>query len=205
MLTAKPSARGFTLVELVVAIALMAILLATVIPDVRDWVRGLKVRNAAESLRNGLELARMEALKRNAAVTFWTVADAGSRVPGNSCALSSSSPAWVVSVTDPSGSCGAAASLTDAPQLVQRSAAVENVNGLTVSASSATGAAATQVRFNGLGQVQAQAGIAAIQAIDVSLSGGGARRLRVQVESGGAIRMCDLDVAASDPRACPAL
>jgi len=193
------NSRGVSLVEAVVVLALLALVLALAMPEVSNWMRGLKVRNSAESLRNGLEIARLEALKRNTRVTFWMVADAGSKVPGNGCALSTGSPAWVVSVIDPSGACATAPSLTDSPQLVQRSQASENADGLTVAATSAGGAAVSSVSFNGLGQVQGTA----IQTIDISSTAGTARSLRVVVEAGGAIRMCDPAATGTDPRVCP--
>ena len=195
--------RGVTLVEVAVVMVIMGVLLAAAMPMASDWVRGLKVRGAAESLRNGVEIARMEALRRNASVSFWLVSTGSAKVPGSDCALSTTSAAWVVSVVDPSGSCGAAASLTESPQLVQRSQAQENATGLSVSAVSADGTATSQVTFNGLGQVQA--GGQPIQVIDVESTTSGGRRLRVVIESGGAIRMCDRDVAAGDPRVCPTL
>lgn len=197
--------RGFSLIETAVVLVIMGMVLAYVMPELRDWMQGLKVRNAAESLKNGLDLARAEALRRNSTVGFWMVSDSSSKVPSNACSLSSASPAWVVSVSNPGGECGAQASLTASPQLVQRSTALENASGLTVSALDSSGGAADRAMFNGLGQVLAQAGVASIQVIDVQASSGTGRRLRVVVESGGAIRMCDRDVSVGDPRACPAL
>ncbi|MDN3921117.1 pilus assembly FimT family protein [Roseateles violae] len=199
----RAASRGASLIEIIVVLVLLGLLLAAAMPEVGSWMAGLRVRGAAESLRNGVEIARMEALRRNTRVSFWMVADANSRVPGNGCALSTGSPAWVVSVSDPSGACGAEPSLSAGPQLVQRSQASESADGLSVAALSAGGAAVSSVTFNGLGQVQSTAD--GIQTIDVSSSSSGGRRLRVVVESGGAIRMCDRDVASSDPRACPAL
>lgn len=197
--------QGVTLIEVIVVMVIFGVLLAAAMPQASEWMRNLKVRNAAESIKSGLDLARMEALKRNSNVGFWMVADSSSKVPTNACAVSSGSPAWVVSVSNPGGECGAAPSLTAAPQLVQRSTASENAANLTVSALSAAGAAANRVIFNGLGQVQTVAGSTNIQTIDVQASSGTARRLRIVVESGGAIRTCDRDVAAGDARACPTL
>jgi len=195
--------RGVTLIETIVVLVITGVLLAAALPELSAWMRGLKVRNAAESIKNGLDLARMEALKRNSMVGFWLVADTTSKVPTNACAVSSSSPAWVVSVSNPGGECGADASLTVAPQLVQRSTALENADNLTVSAADANGDAASRVMFNGLGQVQAVAGSTSIQTIDVKASTGTTRRLRIVIDSGGGIRTCDRDVAAGDARACP--
>lgn len=195
--------QGLTLIELAVTMVILGVVLAATMPIASDWVRGLRVRSAGESLRSGVELARMEALRRNGAVSFWLVTTGTAKIPTNECTLSSSSAAWVVSVIDPSGACGTPASLTTSPQLVQRSTAQEQSSDLSVSATSSDGSAATSVTFNGLGQVQAGAG--QLQLIDISSTVSGGRRLRVVVESGGAIRMCDRDVATGDPRACPAL
>lgn len=196
---------GVSLIEVIVVLVIFGVLLAAAVPQASEWMRNLKVRNAAESIKNGLDLARMEALKRNSTVGFWMVEDSSSKVPTNSCAVSSSSSAWVVSVSNPGGECGADPSLTAAPQLVQRSTAAENAANVTVSALSAGGAAANRVIFNGLGQVQTVTGSTNIQTIDVQATSGTARRLRIVIESGGAIRTCDRDVAAGDARVCPTL
>lgn len=195
--------RGFSLIETVVVMAVMVAAMAMAMPEAVSWIQGLKVRNAAEGIRSGLERARMEALKTNGNVGFWLVADVSSKVPGNGCDLASNAPTWVVSVTTPAGACAAEPSLTDGPRVVQTSGAVSGADRLTVAALSAGAAAADRVRFNGLGQVIVEAGT--IQTIDVVASNGDGRRLRVVVETGGAVRMCDRDVAASDPRACPVI
>ncbi|MBB5203308.1 type IV fimbrial biogenesis protein FimT [Inhella inkyongensis] len=192
--------RGMTLIEAVVVMALLVLTLALVAPSVADWIRDLRVRSGAESIKNGLSIARAEALRRNTAVGFWMVEDTGSRIPGNACVLSSQSAAWVVSISDPTAACGAAPSLTAAPQLVQRSKAEENSTALKVAAVDDAGNSINRVIFNGLGQAPA---VATRYTIDVEATNGQGRRLRVVVESGGLVRMCEHGVAAGDPRACP--
>ncbi len=59
---------GFTLVEMVVAVAIVAILLAVGAPAMRDLVHGQRVRAAASGLYADLTYARAEAIKRNAQV-----------------------------------------------------------------------------------------------------------------------------------------
>ncbi len=196
--------RGFNLFELMVTVVVLALVLSQLMPYVGDWLQNLKVRNAAESLRGGMERARMEALKRNTTVTFWLVADTTSAVPGASCTLSSTSSAWVVSVANPAGSCDTLPSLTDALQLVARSVAQENSSAVTVSAQSSSAAAANHVSFNGLGQVLLDVS-APIQTVDLRQATGSGRRMRVVVEAGGSVRSCDPDVVAGDPRVCPTL
>ena len=197
-------ARGLTLIEAVVVMALLAIALAAVAPSVVDWVRDLRIRSAAESIKSGLSLARAEALKRNSQVGFWMVVDSASRVPTNACVLSSGSAAWVVSVSDPTGACGAVASLTVAPQLVQRSKAQENAEIVLVAAVDGAGAPVNSVQFNGLGlMAAAPPAVPSRTTIDVGSQNGQGRRLRVVVEPGGLIRLCERGVAAGDPRECP--
>lgn len=193
--------RGFTLVEVMVTLVILIFLIALAAPMAIDWLQNVKLRTAGESLRSGIERARIEALKRNTTVSFWMVADPNSRVPGNSCNLSSTSAAWVVSVQDPSGACGATPSLVDAPQLAQRSVALENLEGVTVSAVDATGAGATRVTFTGFGQVDPNA--SRIQMIDLAQVNGNGQVLRVGIDAGGSVRMCDPNAVSNDPRRCP--
>lgn len=85
----KPRAfdRGFTLVELMVTIAILSILLAIAVPDFRQMLASEKVRSANSDLFSALLMARSEAIKRNRQVDLvpsasgwtggWTVQVAG--------------------------------------------------------------------------------------------------------------------------------
>lgn len=199
---ASRTQRGVTLVEVAVVMVIIGIMFGYAMPELRSWMRSLKVRNAGESVLNGLNIARMEALKRNSAVAFWLVSDS-SPTPTDACSRSSSSAQWVVAINDPAGKCGAGLGTDAAPILLGRSKAQEYSSKLTVVAKDATGAAVDRVAFNGLGQVQQLAGVPSIRTVDITSSEAGARRLRVVVDTGGAVRLCDRDVSSADPRACP--
>lgn len=67
------SARGFTLVEMMVVVAIVAVVAAIAVPNFSALIEGRKVRAAAEQLRDVLVLARQEALKRNAPVVVASV------------------------------------------------------------------------------------------------------------------------------------
>lgn len=196
--------RGVTLVELAVVMVITGLMFAYALPELRNWMRSLKVRSAGESVLNGLNIARMEALKRNTPVAFWLVSDS-SPAPTDACSRSSRSAQWVVAISDPAGKCGGTLGSDDAPQLLGRSKAQEYSNKVSVSAADASGTAVDRVAFTGLGQVQQLAGVPSIQVVDITSTESGARRLRVVVESGGAVRLCDRDVSSTDPRACPTL
>ncbi|HEY8356031.1 MAG TPA: GspH/FimT family pseudopilin [Ramlibacter sp.] len=194
--------RGFNLVEAIVAISILGLLVAAAVPSMADWVRSSQVRNLAETTQAGLQKARMEAMKRNRTVGFWLVGPAATAPLTDSCVLASNSGAWVVSLENPAGKCATAVSDTVSPRIVETYAPGTASNGLTVSALTATGTtAATSVTFNGYGQIQAT--VNPLARIDIShASDTGARKLRVEVSANGAIRMCDRNVVAPDPRAC---
>lgn len=187
--------RGFNMIEVAVTLAVLGLLVAATLPSVAEWIQSLNVRNTAETLQNGLQKARNEAMKRNQVVTFWLVAPK----PDASCALSSASAAWVISLDDPTGKCADAASATVAPRIVEVYGP-EGSTGVTVKAVDKDDADAESVSFNGFGQAVAAA--TPIDHIDVEHSGGSGRRLRVQISSSGGIRMCDRGVTAPDTRAC---
>lgn len=63
--------RGFTLVELMVTVSLLAILLAVAVPSITTWINNTRVRTAAQVLQDGLRLAQAEAVRRNRTVSFF--------------------------------------------------------------------------------------------------------------------------------------
>lgn len=63
------SQTGFTMVEVLVVIALLGILLSIGVPAYREMIADQKVRAAAASLHSALLLARAEAIKLNNRVT----------------------------------------------------------------------------------------------------------------------------------------
>lgn len=80
----RPPARGFTLVEVITAVSILAIVTVSVTPSFQSFIAGQRVKSAAYDLTAALLLARNEALKRNGSVkvaragsnwnTGWTVA-----------------------------------------------------------------------------------------------------------------------------------
>ena len=63
-------ARGVTLIELLVAMALGLILILLAIPSYNAWTADAEVSSAASSIADGLRQASAEAIKRNTAVEF---------------------------------------------------------------------------------------------------------------------------------------
>lgn len=191
--------RGFNLIEAVVTVSILGLLAATAMPSMTDWIHSTRVRSVAETTQNGLQRARNEALKRNKVVTFWLVSPGNTASPDDSCALAADSGAWVVSLDDPSGKCSTAASITQAPRIVEVYGPGSAANGIIVAGLDKDGSAASSVSFNGYGQ---RVGTGTLASVDVSHADASARQLRIQITSSGGIRMCDKGVVSPDPRAC---
>lgn len=64
------SARGLTLVELLVVLAITAVGARLAAPGIGQLVANYKVRGAAEGIMAGLQFARTEAVRRNSPVYF---------------------------------------------------------------------------------------------------------------------------------------
>ena len=72
-MTAVPTGReaasgGFTLIELMIAIAVLAILLALAVPNFNDATLSARLNGFANSLVAAAQVARSEAIKRNATI-----------------------------------------------------------------------------------------------------------------------------------------
>lgn len=65
----RSPSRGFTLVEVMVVIAIVGILASIAVPGFRDMIAGQKVRGVANDLYAALLYARSEAMKRNGQVS----------------------------------------------------------------------------------------------------------------------------------------
>ncbi|MCM2312001.1 MAG: GspH/FimT family pseudopilin [Steroidobacteraceae bacterium] len=66
----KARQTGFTLIELMFTVILMAVLLGLGIPNFRDFIRNSRMTSQANDLLTGITLARSEAIKRRAPVTL---------------------------------------------------------------------------------------------------------------------------------------
>ena len=84
-------AKGFTLIELMVTVAVIAILAVVAIPNLRDFVHNNRLRAASNELVASLQAARMEAVRLNSPALVCRSTD------GTTCAGSNGNWAtWVV-------------------------------------------------------------------------------------------------------------
>ena len=192
--------RGVTLIELLVALAMLGMVVFAVMPEVSNWMRNLAVRNVGESLKGGLERARLEALRRNGSVSFWLVADDSKTGLSNGCQVSSEGSSWVVSGQDPSGKCASEASQDDGAVVIEKWVSSDGGRAVVVEAVDANGIGANRVTFTSLGQLST-ANVSAARIV-IKHSEGDARDLRIDINAGGSVRLCDPNVAADDPRHC---
>lgn len=193
--------KGVTLVELMIGLAIVAMIMFVAVPSFSTFLQNTQIRNAAETTMAGLNLARAEALRRNATIRFQFVSDLTS-----GCTLSTTALSWVVSAADPTGACNAEPSDTAAPQIVQKRSAAEGTSNILP-----TITGGSSVTFNGLGRLT---GSGTTQIEFSNIHGvcehadptGKMRCLRVMISSGGQAKMCDPKVTTAGPpydsRAC---
>src|SRR2546425_10294753 len=88
---------GFSLIELVTALAVLAILATVALPSYQNFVLTQRVRGASYDLMTSLVFARSEAIKRNASVSMTQAAGGWAQGwTGSAGGLGSAAP-------DPSG------------------------------------------------------------------------------------------------------
>jgi type IV fimbrial biogenesis protein FimT len=189
------SQRGVTLIELVIGIAIVSILLMMGVPAFNLWIQTTQNRTAAESILNGLQLARAESVRRNAIVRFNLIDATGLVEWEVGCVTATADcPAKIQSRPAKEGSVQARVGIsTDATQAGNFGKPIPVGEGLTAG-----------VSFNGLGRVPDVNVGTDITRIDITNAATTAvRRFVVIIGTGGQIRMCDPAlVFAQNPQGC---
>jgi type IV fimbrial biogenesis protein FimT len=183
---------GFTVIEVMIVVAIAAILLVLGVPSMRGVLENTRIRAAAESFGNGLAIARNEAVRRNTRVQFCTTLTPGTNV----------TTGWYVRVAS-ANACDYATDLA-AGVVLHGGSGKEGTTRLAVTV---TPNGSDSVTFNSFGSLATNLDASAtVTQLDFAsqLPGGmtGYRPLRLQVRVGGAARVCDPAVDATDPRAC---
>lgn len=202
----RRTSRGVTLVELMVTLAIVALLVLASLPTFSLAFVNSRIRSTGEALLTGLQLAKSEAVGRNARVRFQltTSLDAA-------CAPSANGANWVVNL-DPNANVDEVTGLCDRAPNDQAAPFILQARPAAAGTGTNTQVAATQssLVFNGLGR------LAEIPpgnvTIDITNPNGGVCRaaggevtcLRIVISTLGQARMCNPDpgLPANDPRRC---
>jgi type IV fimbrial biogenesis protein FimT len=176
--------RGFTLIELMISLAIFAFLIVIAGPMYADFMGNTQIRNGAENTLTGLRLAQTEAIRGNTQAQFVLDPAIG----------------WQVSrLNDESGTF----------DLVQSYKFADGASKTTVTTVPGD---ATEVTFNGLGRVMAAnpdatAPIKQVDVTNTNVSTANRRPLRIAITSfaTSGVKLCDPNpvVATDDPRYCP--
>ena len=202
--------RGMTLVEVMIAVVIFGILLALGAGSFSNWIQNAQTRTAAESIQNGMQLARSEAVRRNTN-TMFVMCDALAGGTGTS---------WDVlaaSATATATACGAPAGGATDWDLVQRRSAQEGSRNAVASGVNNSNA----IAFNSFGRAVTISNMSPTSLpsapnplvqgmIQVDIANPkGNKPMRVMVTPGGSVRMCDPDFSGAlrnnmpnDPRLC---
>ena len=188
----SPRPRGFSLIELMIAIVIFAFLILLAGPMYTDFIANSRVRNAGESVLNGVRLAQARAVKNNN--NAWFVIDPAT--------------GWSVFSSDDDADC--TGSLVSSYVFNDSGAAKTTIT---------TASGNTMVTFDGLGRIrQNRDGACAVQPLADSLAQvditssylAAARNLRVVINAVGGsagTKLCDPNVSAvvspNDPALCP--
>lgn len=200
MLSAAKKQRGMTLVEQCIVLVIIGILLVLAARSFSAWIQNLRIRAAAESIVTGLQLAKSEAIKRNANVRFSLVTGLGAGCAYLNANSDSSTWHWMLSTIDPvAHSCPNPGSDTGVIQAASREEGTGNSD-IRIKATVAS------ITFNGLARISSAATYQVSRGgtANCGAEAESVRCLNVQVSfPGGQIRMCDPAVtSASDTRKC---
>lgn len=166
--------RGVTLIELMIAVAILGILLALALPNYAIWIQNTQIRTAAESILEGMQKARVEAARRNVMVEF---------ALGDGTAWSITVPSTGEEIETRAASDGSA----------KISLTVDDPPGATTVEFNSLG------RVNNPDTAIKQVTLDSNAIKDT----GESRKLQITVDVGGIIRMCDPNVyETGDPRKC---
>jgi type IV fimbrial biogenesis protein FimT len=178
----KSVSSGFSLIELMIGITILAIAMAVAMPTYSQWIQNTHIRNATESIQNGLQRARAEAVSRNTNIAFVLGG-------GSFWSVTQVSDASIIE-TRPFGEISRNLTFTTSPIALPPDLPP------------------TTITFSSLGAVVANTdGSLSLTQIDIDsavLAPADSRELRITIGVGGVIRMCDPnpDLALSDPRRC---
>lgn len=199
--------RGFTLIEIMVSLAIVALMVLVSLPSMTTYFQNSKISTAAQAYATGMQVARTEAIRRNLPVEFvLTDTDVVTADIANAVAPSPNGRNWVVRVLDPATAAFLPIEMKSALEGSGQIAGSTPTVAVTGSAQVPPAAFNGVVAFNGFGGTNTNSEVW----LDINNLAGGAcfpagmmRCLRVRATPGGQVKVCDPQLLAGDSRACP--
>lgn len=171
------------MIEMAIVMGLIAIVSTIAFPGVMAMIGNAQIRSVGESIKNGLQLARAEAVTRNQQVRFRLNADNSWEV---GCVT-------VVGDIDGDG-------VENCPAIITSKAAREGSSTKIV----VTREGSDNVIFNSFGnQVSIAGQLSQLDIDNPTMSEANKRKVSIRVPFGGSVRMCEPAVTdETDPRRC---
>jgi type IV fimbrial biogenesis protein FimT len=182
--------RGATLLEMMITVAILAILAATAMPQMSVWIQRYSLISTAEIMQNGLRQALSEAVRRNAPVAFVLTNATPSASNVTSAAAAANGQNWMVRALDSSYAILASNAYVNSYRTAEASASIETTGPATII-------------FNGMGRVLDSTGTLVGSSQIYRLSRDDSTQVYcVFVTPGGGVKMCDPAVSSGKPQAC---
>lgn len=169
--------RGFTLVELLVTVSLVAIMLAFAAPSFTAFQRNAALRSTAANFMSAVTMARAEAMRRGVNVYL---------VPTTAQDWSKGWTVYADQNWNQSLDASGDAVITQAPAIDTLVSVVT-----TTQATQFSDGSSRYLMFNGGGYPRTNAGTPTTGAIEFKVEGSSDNRRRVLVTGAGRIRLCD--------------
>ncbi len=198
------ASRGFSLIELMIVLAIIGLTTALAAPTMRSWATNAQIRTAGSGLSTSLRNAQAQAINSYQPVVFY-------RTDDSSCALNSAASAtgrfWVVQlianplITQPAPTqplqCGSVTDATSNITITGPTAVCFGPNGRPVMLNAPVAGTSCNVNADGN----------SIYWIDSSSTAANQKKLSVWVTLGGTVRLCDRErlLSDSEPDGCEAV
>ena len=184
------------MIEIMITVAILAISLSIGVPSLSSWMQNNQLKTTAQSVLNGLQLARGEAVRRNDKIMF-TLTDATGKA-GWKVYCVTASTTCVETINSPIQT-GSASEGGQNSRLGVSTAALSGTNYATAIAAGTGMNGSASVTFTAFGQ--ADPATTNITRIDVtSTTDSTARRLVIRIPDGGSATLCD--PAATNSQGC---
>lgn len=201
----RPS--GFSLIEMMVAIVILSILVGLAVPSFRTMLQNTQIRNAAESVLDGIQKARAEAVKQNRNIEFVLLGDDATCFDAATL-ISIECSSWRVQWVGGGGGNDPALPKTDIDNpivSVLTNEGSRNVKRIVTPGGSNTitfNSTGNRLQLNDVGALGGTTPIDDIGFSSTVLQPADSHDLKVQIRIGGAAKMCDPSLAPNTPRGC---